>query len=975
MTRKITPGNRALDSAKGRASNLILLLLIFALTTGASMCARLVFARSKFIDANPAELEQARREAQSAIPRLPADTEERLATALYPQLPPIANVSDPFVDRAGLVNVSGAGNGLPLMVRPQATKDNQFISALSDIPTTPALLARLQLWQQSVKTATVAGQLPPPITTAYLHNEIAPTGRIDTLGRHGAWFYIPAEKRTLAATVGAKFYDAVLVSIVPDGVVFRLQNGTTKTVAWDREEDFANTTATAARNNGQKAQPTASPEAKPIGEDQNTKQQNSPPQTDQPPVQSDGGEFDLLQEAVRGRYPKRKPVLERGVGPQRISSGRNPVWESMRARTFFAFDRAVPSQESQTASPKIATLTARPQVRPAVENAYARVEPSIRPAFKAAYYREEGLDTPFNTDVNASDPITEDELNEPIPSPTPTPSPALSPVSKTPVAPTPEPSTAVRASTAPSVPASVEAAETSVETKPQQTRGSLCDPQFRGENITITNESNRPITLLNFVNKLNEAYSANIVLDYDVQDVPVRLNITNAPWTSVLRTLLDLNDLDLVCLDGRIVQIAKRNKIAQMEDGRRKMAPLVREVFKLRYLQPTAGGRVNLAGVTQSSAGATIQSIEEAIRAILKAGGDTRGEARRVPGRNEIFVAATREQMAEIRDLIARVDRPGYQVLVKALVYTANENRLRDIGSQLSLIVGNGGQTNLGGFTTLPRSSQNNNGSGNGNGTANSNGSNNNFGLNPGGVPSLGDGFKPPTGSLGGASPLGTFGVSGVFGTAQVAYQLTLAQQRGVINIQSRPFGIVSDGDTFDLVAGTQIPVVTTTIAGGAPFQSGNVQFIEASRIARITPQVAETEDGKPGFVTLQIQLENNSVDTSLGTFNGVPGVNRQSLQTVMRLRNGETAIVGGLAADTVSNATSKVPGIGDVPLFGNLFKRKTNQENCDRLYFAITVEVISQESPLINVPAPSDAMTTPPPPPRAQRPSPFQKK
>jgi type IV pilus assembly protein PilQ len=429
-----------------------------------------------------------------------------------------------------------------------------------------------------------------------------------------------------------------------------------------------------------------------------------------------------------------------------------------------------------------------------------------------------------------------------------------------------------------------------------------------------------------------------------------------------------------VCLDGRIIQIAKRSKIAQMEDGRRKMAPLVREVFKLRYLQPTAGGRVNLAGVTQSSAGATIQSIEEAIRAILKAGGDARGEARRVPGRNEIFVAATREQMAEIRDLITRVDRPGYQVLIKALVYTANENRLRDIGSQLSLIVGNGGQTNLGGFTTLPRSSQNGSGSGNGSGNGAGN-SNNNFGLNPGGVPSLGDGFRQPTGSLGGASPVGTFGVSGVFGTAQVAYQLTLAQQRGVINIQSRPFGIVSDGDTFDLVAGTQIPVVTTTIAGGAPFQSGNVQFIEASRIARITPQVAETEDGNPGFVTLQIQLENNSVDTSLGTFNGVPGVNRQSLQTVMRLRNGETAIVGGLAADTISNATSKVPGLGDIPIVGNLFKRKTNQENRDRLYFAITVEVISQESPLINVPAPSDAITTPPPPPRAQRPSPFQKR
>jgi type IV pilus assembly protein PilQ len=149
------------------------------------------------------------------------------------------------------------------------------------------------------------------------------------------------------------------------------------------------------------------------------------------------------------------------------------------------------------------------------------------------------------------------------------------------------------------------------------------------------------------------------------------------------------------------------------------------------------------------------------------------------------------------------------------------------------------------------------------------------------------------------------------------------------------------------------------------------VQFIEASRIARITPQVAEYEQGNPNYVTLNIQLENNSVDTSLGTFNGVPGVNRQSLQTVLRLRNGETVVIGGLAADQVANSMSKVPGLGDLPLFGNLFKHKTNQENRDRLYFAITVEVIPQDSPMPNFQAPADAITTPPPPPRAQRPTP----
>ncbi len=233
--------------------------------------------------------------------------------------------------------------------------------------------------------------------------------------------------------------------------------------------------------------------------------------------------------------------------------------------------------------------------------------------------------------------------------------------------------------------------------------------------------------------------------------------------------------------------------------------------------------------------------------------------------------------------------------------------------------------------------------------------------------------MRQPSNALGATTPLATFGASTLFGTAQFAYQLTLAQQSGAINIQSRPFGIVSDGDTFDLISGTQIPVITSTIAGGAALPTGNVQVLEASRIARIKPQVAEDEHGRPSFITLNIQLENNSVDTSLGTFNGVPGINRQSLQTVLRLKDGETVVIGGLAADQVSNSQSKVPGLGDIPAVGNFFKRKQKQENRDRLYFAIKVEVIPQDAAMPNFPAPVDATTAQPTPPQPQKPSPFK--
>ncbi|MCA1579678.1 MAG: hypothetical protein LC794_20225 [Acidobacteria bacterium] len=898
---------------------ILLLAAVFALTAGATVAANRLLGRKFDNQPTPAELSQARSDAIAAIPQLPKDTEEKLSTALHPELTPItAEFVDPLIDRIGLDRSTQANaprvTSLPALATP------------SLLPTTPDKVARLIQWQQAVRNANASGLPAPSITTAYLISELSPAGRISTSGTQAAWLYIESEKRQIAANVGAKFYDGILAGIDRQGVVFRTSTGQTKLIQWDRQEEFSArpTTSPSTERPPQHIQSRPSSETKPT--------ENFTPALARPNALPQPDDYSDLQIAVRDRYVQNT----------------NP-----KATNAFTTDSPSDHLLTPTRGTGTPSLTIIPNPFSANTGRPNKLDYAHAPQTRSRATLNFHTST-AKTIFNLDDPTSFSEKT--------------STTNETPIPPQPQANEAPAPSPDPTREFGKETAGPIAATSQPEPRKTLCDPAYHGENISITNESNRPLSLLTLVNRLNEAYSANIVLDYDVQETPVRLTITNAPWTSILRTLLDLNDLDMVCLDGGIVQIAKRTKIASMGDLRRRSAPIVREVFRLKYLQQTAGARANLAGQTQTSNGATIQSLEDAIRDILKAGGDPRGEARRVPGRNQLLVAATAEQMQDIRDLIARVDRPGYQVKISALVYTANENRLRDIGSQLAIVVGNSRGTNLAGGTTLPNS---NNNTGSGTGSENQQPS----GLNPGGIPGLATGMRVPSNGLGAANPLATFGVTSLFGTAQFAYQLTLAQQKGVVNIQSRPFGIVADGDTFDLVAGTQIPVVTTTIAGGAPFQSGQVQFIEASRIARITPQVAEDETGKPNYVTLNIQLENNSVDTSLGTFNGVPGVNRQSLQTVLRLGDGETVVIGGLAADQVANSVSKVPGLSGIPLLGNLFKRRANQENRDRLYFAITVEVIPQNSKMPNFVAPADAVTTPPPPPRAQKPSPYEKR
>lgn len=910
-----------------RLAALLALLAVFAVASTITFGARRVLGRP--LDAQPtdADLKSARLETAAAIPHLPDDTEEKLTAALYPNIAPLTAISDPFSDRAGLANPN-----------PQASTK---LTTLSVGPVQPAQTlipdraARLSQWQQSLRAAVNAGLPLPSITTAYMINEVAPTGKFEMNGHDGAWLYIESERRTIPANVGAKFYDGTMVGVNTNGVQFRTSAAQTRTVPWNRQDEMSSPVTPSNPSAGEMQKPPVTP-PKAMSQERTLRTN---------PIQNEYGD---LQQAVTKRYAPKVPNT--ATAPQ-------PV-------------------EDLPASPKPAAPVSNTEInddfkaektRPLYNHPY---RPTSGPAYDSA---STGQLDPSTLDGSTAAPL--ELFAEPGPEQKPSPEPVKAQPSPTPSPALPVAAAAKKAAD-PAVPRSESAAvnnrssEATTAATPEG-KNPLCDPNYRGARISISNESGRALSLLTFVNKLNSDYAANIVLDYDIQETPIRITVTNAPWTSILRTVLDLNDLDIVCVDG-LAQVAKRQKIALISEQKRKSAPIVREVFKLKYLQPTAGGRSNLAGQTQSSGGASIQTLENAIREILKAGGDARGEARQVPGHNELLVAATQQQMDEVRDLIARVDRPGYQVKISALVYTANENRLRDIGSQLSIGAFNGPNTNIGGISTLPNVSGSTGSSGSsGSGAQSGQGV---AGRNPGGIPGLLTGMRQPGNGLGASNPLVTIGGGMVFPNWQFAYQITAAQQQGAVNIQSRPFGIVSDGETLDLNAGIQIPVVTTTIAGGAPFQSGQVQFIEASRITQITPQVAENDQGQPSFVTLNLRLENNSVDTSLGTFNGVPGVNRQSLQTVLRLRNGETAVIGGLAADQVSNSKSKVPGLGDIPGIGNLFKHKQKQENRDRLYFAITVEVIPIDAAMPQFQAPADAFTAQPPPPKAQKPSPFEK-
>jgi type II secretory pathway component GspD/PulD (secretin) len=481
----------------------------------------------------------------------------------------------------------------------------------------------------------------------------------------------------------------------------------------------------------------------------------------------------------------------------------------------------------------------------------------------------------------------------------------------------------------------------------QVTQGTFCDPNFVGEPITFMQTAE--LTLDDLLREIHNRFGVNFLAGPKVGDLPINIKTNSIPWNTLLNSQLFVLGVRSTCINSNTIQLVSNEEEVALEKGRQDAAALRTEFIKLKYLQPTTGGTRNLAGQSTNQGGGgqcgnsgggnsggsgsnigggsggnqNCGTFEKLIYEIEKIVGlhDTQtalvstdtvdrdddsqttlgraktvgvrrsGSVSQIPGRNILVVRATAEQLEQIRQIIALADRPPFQVVIKGLVYTANENRLRDIGVQTTITASTGNGRTSGGIFGAP---------------------------------------------ISGAGTI--FDFSTLIGTFDFNIQASALEQNGVISIKSRPFAVVLDGDPTALEVGRQIPVLTqgSIVGTGA----GNLEFIGASNLLSVTPHVIDDDAGNPVAVNLELQLESNEVDLSVIS-QGVPSVTRRSIQSKLILNQDKTVILGGFTVDSNSNSVAKTPGLGDIPILGYLFKRKVRSDQINRLYFAISVSVI----------------------------------
>lgn len=171
---------------------------------------------------------------------------------------------------------------------------------------------------------------------------------------------------------------------------------------------------------------------------------------------------------------------------------------------------------------------------------------------------------------------------------------------------------------------------------------------------------------------------------------------------------------------------------------------------------------------------------------------------------------------------------------------------------------------------------------------------------------------------------------------------LQAMMSEGKANLLSSPRISVMDGDQATIKVLEQIPYVKTETSyeSGVPIVTEEVQFKEAGITLEVTPQITPT-----GYIKMKIHPKIDQLTGWTETEDPQPIIDTREAETQVRVKDGQTIILGGLLKDDNKNTLKKVPLLGDIPILGSLFRyNKKTKEKIELLIF-ITPHILTEEN------------------------------
>lgn len=172
---------------------------------------------------------------------------------------------------------------------------------------------------------------------------------------------------------------------------------------------------------------------------------------------------------------------------------------------------------------------------------------------------------------------------------------------------------------------------------------------------------------------------------------------------------------------------------------------------------------------------------------------------------------------------------------------------------------------------------------------------------------------------------------------------LRFVEEKGAATTLSEPLLTAVSGESASFLVGGSIPIPVQTLSAGSATQNAvvatNVNFIDFGLKLVVRPTVLE--NGRISMLLDQSMTEpDNGVRIQLlGTF--IPGFKQKSVSTVTESASGETWAVAGLLSEEDSKVLRKIPLLGDLPVFGFLFRNSDDRVNRNELMIIITARTI----------------------------------
>jgi pilus assembly protein CpaC len=166
-------------------------------------------------------------------------------------------------------------------------------------------------------------------------------------------------------------------------------------------------------------------------------------------------------------------------------------------------------------------------------------------------------------------------------------------------------------------------------------------------------------------------------------------------------------------------------------------------------------------------------------------------------------------------------------------------------------------------------------------------------------------------------------------------------QNKGLFQSLAEPNLIAENGKEASFLAGGEYPYPVVQGTGGGT--SVSIQFKEFGVKLNFTPTLVGDS-----LIHLKVRPEVSSLDFSNGlTVQGfrVPALTTRRTETEVELQDGQTFAIAGLMSNTVSSTMSKIPGIGDIPILGLLFRSKAAQKAQTELVVMITPTILRRNS------------------------------